>query len=341
MNNTNKHEHFLSKGRSLIPAIAYGDAAGLPVETRSAEYIAEHYGVINKLIPTSENPFYRGTYEPGLWSDDTQLTLAVAEGLIEADGFDISTQVTQHINAYDSTPEMERRGIFVKRGWGGSTTGAMERLKQGVTPDKSGTKDGAGNGVLMKMAPLAYWQVARHTTDEERFNQYDTLTTMTHDSDVARMTTRIHGDMLISLTNEGYEKEQFLDTLYRSIGRHAFELSLNEKDYHIMFEYLEGDVTKETIQANTDRKGFYAPQTLTRTYGAFIAHDGDAVPSIYEAVNLGGDTDSAASIAASMAVLATKNTIYLPYDHQQIGRLSMIRSVSRKLAVRANRSIKS
>ena len=43
---------------NLLPSIAYGDAAGLPVETRDAEYIRDMYGAIDRLMPTRENPFY-------------------------------------------------------------------------------------------------------------------------------------------------------------------------------------------------------------------------------------------------------------------------------------------
>ena len=327
MNYTNNHERFIHKGRTFLTSIAYGDAAGLPVETRSAEYIAEHYGVINHLVGSSENPFYVGKYEPGLWSDDTQLSIAVASGLIDTDGFDLDAQANRHVIAYDSTPEMERRGITVKRGWGGSTTAAMEKLKQGIRPEASGTKDGSGNGVLMKMAPLSYWQAVHGDSDEERYEQFDQLTTMTHDSDIARLTTRLHGDVLDSLINEGYDRERFTDTIFTSIGRHALALGLSEKEYHDVFSYLTGTVDKQTILANTDKKGFFAPQTLAMAYGAFVAHDADGVPSMYEAVNLGGDTDSTASIIGAMAVFATKNPVALPIDHQNLDQLDMIKEI--------------
>lgn len=323
------------KGNVLIPAIAYGDAAGLPVETRSAEYIAEHYGVINELIGSSENPFYVGSYGPGMWSDDTQLSIAVARGLINADGFDIFAQAKQHIRAYDETAEIERRGVMVKRGWGGSTTAAMEQLKQGVTPEHTGTKDGAGNGVLMKMAPLVYWQVARGDSATERYEQYDQLTTMTHDSDVARFTTRVHGDVLHALASEGYDKETFLEALRESVTRHAAATGQDEAEYQAFFQFLEGELSKEIILANTDKKGFYAPETLRMAYGAFLAHDADGVPSLYEAVNLGGDTDSTASINAAMAVFATRDTVRLPIDHQNLDQLPLLKRTSLQLANRA------
>lgn len=331
-------EIITQKGNSLLPAIAYGDAAGLPVETRSAEYIAAHYGKIDHLIPSSENPFYIGTYEAGLWSDDTQLSLAVAEALIESDGFDLSTQAQRHVEAYDSTPDMERKGIQVKRGWGGSTIAAMRQLKEGMSPTLTGTKDGSGNGILMKMAPLAYWQAVRATDDDERIAQYDALTSMTHDSDVARLTTQVHGDVVQSLMQNGYEKARFVDTLYAAIGTHALRYGINEQDFRAQFSYLEAPtITKDVILAHTDRKGFYAPQTLAMAYGAFVAHDGDGVPSIYEAVNLGGDTDSTASIVAAMSTLASENDIRLPIDHQNIFEIEMIKSASQRLAAQALR----
>lgn len=325
-----------SKGEALLPAIAYGDTAGLPVETRSAAYITDKYGRIDQLIPTSENPFYIGTYSPGLWSDDTQLSLAVAQGLIDANGFDIQTQVEQHIRAYDFTPEIERRGIQVKRGWGRSTIEALERLKSGVGPRISGTKDGAGNGVLMKMAPLAYWQAVRGVTAEERYKQYDTLTTMTHDSDIARLTTSVHGDILVSLMENGYDRQRFINTLSHSIGLHAFRLGLNQNEQSSVFRYLKGGVTKDTILAHTDAKGFYAPQTLAMAYGAFVAHDAEIESSIYEAVNLGGDTDSTASIVAAMAVFAADEKQELPADSIAIDQLAMLQRVSTQLAQKAN-----
>lgn len=331
----NNHEQFQHQGEVLLPAIAYGDAAGLPVETRSAEYIASHYGSISGLIGTSENPFFKSSPEPGYWSDDTQLSLAVAQGLMDADGFDLRAQAHRHIAAYDQTPEVERNGRIIKRGWGGSTVDAMERLKAGADPTESGAKDGAGNGVLMKMAPLVYWQVARETTDPIRYEQYDQLTTMTHDSDVARMSTRIHGDMLWYLLSQPFEKEAFAEITLDALRRHGALSRVDFRELEDSFAYLSGNVTQAEILAHTDKKGFYAPQTLAMAYGAFLAHEGEFAPSVYEAVNLGGDTDSTASIAAAMSAFATREMVRMPVDHQLIDQLQMLKRVSKEFAVHA------
>lgn len=336
-----KRDVLRRQGTVLIPAIAYGDAAGLPVETRSAEYISEKYGVINELIPTKENPFYGSADHPGTWSDDTQLTLAVAKALIKANGFSLEALTETHLEAYDETAEIMREGKLVKRGWGGSTTAAMNKLHAGVSPLESGTLDGAGNGVLMKMAPLAYWQAIRRPELRQVYNQYDQFTNMTHDSSEARLTTRVHGDMLAYLMREEYSKKQFMVVLEGSMAMHEFETKLWDRGrrqppfLHDQLKYLYGKVNKETILSETDGRGFYAPQTLAMAYGAFIAHDGEFEPSVFEAVNLGGDTDSLASIVASMSAFKTKEALRMPLDHQNLERLDELKTVSQKLAATA------
>lgn len=322
------------QGETLIPAIAYGDAAGLPVETRSAEYIAHNYGRISQLIETSENPFFTGSHQPGFWSDDTQLSLAVAKGLLQADSFDLQSLAQTHVAAYDETPDVQRKGRLVKRGWGGSTVAAMERIKLGVHPLESGTLNGAGNGVLMKMAPLVYWQFARRTSAEERYEQYDQLTSMTHDSDIARLSTRIHGDVLYSLLENGYSKNDLLATLEESVPFHEHQMNLFGEMRNSL-SYLRGDVDAHKILAYTDGEGFYAPQTLAMAYGAFVAQEGKFTEGVFEAVNLGGDTDSTGSIVAAMSVFATKEIVSLGQDYQKIDRLEELQNISHTLAKQA------
>ena len=327
------------KGNVLIPVIAYGDAAGLPVETRTAAYIEENYGRIESLLPTNENPLFSNEPQPGTWSDDTQLTMAVAEALIKADEFNMAAIADSHIIAYDSTEEIFRKGRMIKRGWGGSTIDAMEKLKCGVSPAESGTMDGSGNGVLMKMAPLAYWQTARDISDEERYAQYDALTNMTHNSATSRQMTRVHGDMLKHLIAEGYDKDTFIDTLSSSVRQHAIATQAGNEATEL-FSYLPALKNRDDILRDTDAKGFYAPQTLAMAYGAFILSEGQFTESVYEAVNLGGDTDSTGSIVASMSVLAAREVLHIPIDHQQLDQLELLKRTSRRLAQSALRSVK-
>lgn len=327
------------QGASLIPAVAYGDAAGLPVETRDAAFIAERYRGIRSLIPTGENELFKGISVPGYWSDDTQLTVAVARALIYANGFDMDAQADAHLHAYYETAVIFRNNKMLRRGWGGSTVEAMQKLDTGISPEHAGTLDGAGNGVLMKLSPLAYWQIVRKTPLAERYEQYDQLTTMTHDSDIARLTTRVHGDILEHLLTYRYTKQGFLQALNSSVDYH--EAHMEQKGVlKDTLAYLADPIDAQTILARTDAKGFYAPQTLAMAYGAFMMHDGKFEQSVYEAVNLGGDTDSTASIVAAMSTFSTKEKLHLPSDAVRIDRNDELAYISRRFAHAAFKGMK-
>lgn len=321
------------QGKNLLPVIAYGDAAGLPFETRSAKYIRKRNQPdgVTRLEKPVENPYYKGDYPVGSWSDDTELSIAVADAIISAEGvFDIEAFVETHIKAYDETDDIVVDGKDKKLGWGGSTTDAVERLIEGVSPAESGTIDGAGNGVLMKMAPLVFWQTARAIADNERYDQYDQLTVMTHASDVARLTTRVHGDILKYLMTQPYDRQKFVQFINDQTVFH--EEQTNQSGTLLpLLKYLGSHVDARSILKHTDGKGFFVPQTVAMAYGAFIAHGGEFTPSVYEAVNLGGDTDSTASIVATMSHFANKGREVLPDDFSKIQKLERLQEVSREL----------
>lgn len=292
-------------GEQLLPAIAYGDAAGLPVETKSHQQIAAKYGAIDRLIASRENPFYMGEFTPGTWSDDTQLSMAVARALVRARGFDMRAIAEEHVAEYNQTPQIVREsGQVVKRGWGGSTTRAVERYMAGVPVAECGEPNGAGNGVIMKLAPLAYWLIARGADDNEAYQHLDAFTTFTHGSFEAWVATRVHYDVLARLAIDNMSAKDFGELPYTMALWHEAALGKVSNDVSSAVRYLNShdEVTVEEILHQTDGKGFYVPQTLAMAYGAFIVGGGEFSDSVYTAVNLGGDTDSTASIVAAMSL---------------------------------------
>lgn len=322
-------------GATLLEAIAYGDAAGLPVETWTSARIAERHGRIDRLLPSNENPFFIGSFEPGVWSDDTQLSIAVARALAQANGFNIAALVETHIEAFDETPEVEFKGRTIKRGWGRSTMTALNRLKRGVSPDESGLIGGAGNGILMKLSPLAYWHNERGIGDEERYANDDELTLMTHNSPEAFVTTRVHDDVLQSILTNGYNVDAFIETATNSAAWHELQFHAEPITSEAL-SYLHRRVSEKDILRHTDAKGFHAPQTLAMAYGALIAHRARFKESVYGSVSLGGDTDSIASIVAAMSLCADSSQ-RLPDDSDRLDRRDELRAHSEAL-VKAARS---
>ena len=66
------------KIRGMFLGIAIGDALGMPVETMTLEKIAKKFGRVNRYIRPDGHKWYNGQ-PAGTWTDDTQLSLAIAE----------------------------------------------------------------------------------------------------------------------------------------------------------------------------------------------------------------------------------------------------------------------
>jgi ADP-ribosylglycohydrolase len=323
-------------GERLLPSIAYGDAMGLPTETKSADEIRALYGYIDRLVPPQFNPYYPGEFPAGTTSDDTQLSVVVAEALMEADGFDISSQVAGHLKVYRETPRtLNHKGEWSVRGWGGSTTASMERLAAGISPAKSGEKEGAGNGVLMKLSPLVYWQVARGVDQLQRRREYDQLTTMTHDSNIARACTRLHGEVLHDLlTNPLVEMSAFRARGLEVLAGepHADPKGRIDRALRFPTASLTQLVGRYAYGQPSGHYGFFVPNTVAMAYDVFAAADGDYQRAVEYAVNLGGDTDSIASIVGSMCNARSAGEFVLPADIETVSELPRLSKLSAEFA---------
>lgn len=326
-------------GERLLPAVAYGDAIGLPAEAKSAMAIAALYGTITELVSPQDNPYYPGNYPGGTTSDDTQLSVVTAQALLTADGFDLYTQAQGHVKVFHETPKSRKEdGTLSVRGWGGSTTASMERLIAGMSPQESGTLDGAGNGVVMKMGPLAYWQVARRIGREDRYRQYDELTTMTHDSEIARACTRMHGDILCWLMeNPSVSMDEF--RLFAQMTNRQEPVADDrgwiatalEQPSHNLRELIERYEPKNP----KGYYGFFVPNTLAMAYDVFMAAEGDYKTAVSYAANLGGDADSIASITGVMATMWSGGAFVPPDDFERTQDYEKNRRLSVQLAQRA------
>jgi ADP-ribosylglycohydrolase len=321
-------------GENLIVSIGYGDSAGLPAETKKRDAIAAEFGQIRELHAI-ENPFL-GEAPKGSWSDDTQLTLAVADALIQASGFSMDAMAERHILTMDETPKLEWKGRSVPRGWGKSTWESVLQLKEGVHHSNAGNAHGQGNGILMKLAPLALWQTLR--SDQNEDEQVEQLTRMTHRNDLSVVTSLIHRDILRGLYGGDMQPGEVIqaatdlarkhEETYRGAGLKTSKLlgQLASRKQPTIDEILE----------IAPGGGFQSSETLVMAYGAFAR-----VPSypdnVYEAISYGGDTDSIASIVAGMSVMHT-GEVTAPHDVELLHDIDRLRATGRALVSTALRS---
>lgn len=83
----------------MLFGLAIGDALGLPIETLSAEAIQCEFGLVTDYLPLNRNPFFPIEKERGLISDDTQLSIAMAEAILRCGALDLDAIAAAHVEA--------------------------------------------------------------------------------------------------------------------------------------------------------------------------------------------------------------------------------------------------
>lgn len=342
------------KVTGMFLGIAIGDALGMPVESFSPARILEKYpetgGRVDKYLDASGHKWFDGR-KPGTWTDDTQLSLAVARSLIEAKKFDIPSQVKHHIEAFTASAD----------GWGRSTRNSLRRLANGTNWKVSGEPGGNGNGIAMKISPLGIYV---STLSKKMENILDLsrlsapLALMTHISDVAVCSGLSHtvATSYCYLSEpEDFDKKQFIDLVIAaansgheeycaySLGRFkktGWELpedkleKLDEEgklaeDIAKRFELLHqaDKFSVEEIIENCGAGSCYAYNSLPFTYMFFLKNPTSIEP-LYEVISAGGDTDSNGSMVGGLLGALNGASIFPEELVKSLDRVEEILSIA-------------
>lgn len=156
------------KAAGCLLAAAIADALGWAVEGLSAATISQRYGELREFSQIEE--FYSSIKErkdlpitvkrriltkaviPGLYSDDTQQALLLAEVIKEKGIADIETLAQKIIDCIRKTAS-EDLPLGAFRGYGIGFKKVAERLLRGIPPHKAGINS-AGNGAAMRIGPV-------------------------------------------------------------------------------------------------------------------------------------------------------------------------------------------
>lgn len=127
-----------------LTGLAIGDALGMPFETAPPDrpdLVAWDGRWFAGDTPGNE---YHNL-KPGQWTDDTQMSLALTETILERGRYEPEAVARSYLRWFESE---DCRGI------GGATKAALGRLKDGFPWYQCGTLGALGNGPAMRAAPL-------------------------------------------------------------------------------------------------------------------------------------------------------------------------------------------
>lgn len=270
--------------RALLLGVAVGDALGVPVEfrARGAFHVDRMRG--------------HGTHDQpaGTWSDDTSLTLALADAL-EGDTVSLPRLAGNFLLWRDS-------GAFTPHGAafdiGNATARAIERLRRGTLPEQAGGTEERdnGNGSLMRVAPLAL--ILGTMTPEARFQLVRDVSSVSHAHAWSVTACFLFLEVLRKLL-AGTAKEKAYAEL---VGELTAPPPFLDAGALTKFRRILKQDVRALPEAEIRSSGFVV-HTLEAALWSFLTTE-NYRDAVLRAVNLGEDTDTTGAVTGALAAAA-------------------------------------
>lgn len=302
--------------------IAVGDALGAPVECMSSEKIASLFGRVTDLVPFDHNKYLKG--KPlGITTDDTQLSLAVAEAIISEGRVDMKTIALAHVTALEN-------GTI---GWGGSTKEAVKRMYMGVPYTSAGITDkpnrGMGNGVAMKAAPLGVYYAMKGGEVTEHITEF---TLMTHHTNMAVASGAAWAEAIRFILSEPWNYFGFCQAVFDAAtwGNLRGVVRTDDDIRDRLVNMFNGPFTPEQIIAMNGGGSPYVYDSLPFAL-LFFLRDPHRWETVIDTLNAGGDTDTTTSMVASAIGAMHGMSIFPTNLLSRIPAVSLARDTARRM----------
>ncbi|MGN1209475.1 MAG: ADP-ribosylglycohydrolase family protein [Duodenibacillus sp.] len=269
--------------RALLLGAAVGDALGVPFEFRER----------GTFLASGMTGF--GTYDrpAGTWSDDTSLTLALADAICNGSA-DVNKAARNCVD-WLFAGQWTADGVVFDVGNG--TRRAVERLANGCPPEEAGNTDvySNGNGSLMRIAPLVV--CLDHLEQPQRFALVECVSSLTHRHPVSIIGCILWCEMLLAVARGKSPAHAYGAVL-------ALQSVLVERfgedpvlAYRRFFEGGIGSLAENDILSD----GYVVHTLEAALFCLLTTHN--YREAVEKAVNLGSDTDTTACVTGAMAAL--------------------------------------
>jgi ADP-ribosylglycohydrolase len=271
----------LDKFKGTLIGCAVGDALGAPVEGLPPALIREKHGRVTDFIDAR--------FGAGRITDDTQMTVSLAQSIIETGRFDL--QHTGH--KFASWMAASDQGTKEARGVGMACGVACRRLNDGVSPEESGVGS-AGCGAAMRASPVGLRFY--HDLETLRFASIEQARITHTDPEALAGSAAVAFSVSLGIKDEGNlegvslaeRTSDFVSQIDHGMAAKIAGLS----------DYLDASPEEGFSYTGT---GGHVMETVPAALFAFLRSPYDFEETVLTAVNAGGDTDSVGAIAGAVS----------------------------------------
>lgn len=266
------------RAQAILFGLALGDALGWPTEFLKLPRIKAAYGPAGIIEPPT----------PALYTDDTQMTIALAEGLLEA-GVDA-----------DLDMQMESVGRWFvnwshsadnNRAPGNTCMAGVRRYESGMAWRESGIANSKGCGSAMRVGAIGY--LYQH--DEARLREVAVASGIITHGHPAAVAASVGAAYLVKLALDGVPPREFARRLL------AFTDGISDEfDGAILrVGHTLGWIDEEAALKHIG-EGWVGEEAVALALYCVLRYPGDYTACVRRAANSDGDSDSIACIAGGI-----------------------------------------
>lgn len=270
------------RARGMILGLALGDALGWPVEFMARPEILAHYGRAGIQAPP----------DPALYTDDTQMTAAVAEALIEAGHRELDVLMGAVARQFIG---WKRDPITAQRAPGATSIRGVNALERGAPWREAGVRDSKGCGGCMRVAPVGYLYQYEPGRLQTIARAQGVLTHRHPTSDAACMAAAY----LIKLALENVAVTEYAPRVLKFVGGLAPEFDAAIERVVEAADWADEETALNHV-GPTRGGGWIAEEAVAMALYCVLRHPTDYVAAVRLGANITGDSDSVASIAGGL-----------------------------------------
>ena len=284
-----KENKIKDKVKGAILGCAIGDAFGMPFEGLSKEQIKQFYGKVPVNYQDSIHSRHTKGVKRGGYTDDTQLTLATIDSLLEKQkDVNVEDMGSRFVELYKNKQLI---------GAGRSTKFALKNILKGVSAYKSGLEDAYGCGAAMRISPVAMLPTSGH----ERNHIFYDVAGITHRNVIGFESAYIFGSDVSGLVfyddfADRYNEILSTENNSLAIDNSLKKFSVSEKIANNI-EFIDEPMSDLAKHIGTSG---LANESVVYAMFSFAKEQDDFEKLLIQSVEQGGDTDSIASMAATL-----------------------------------------